>query len=157
MISYQGEIVIIRPVSEVFDYATAIENFPKWSDTHSVTRLSNGAVGVGSRLLFDMGRGPMRSQIEFDTIEWEPDRKWAFKSVSKGPIGWSGMYGFEDLGASSTKVTMEGEINLRGWRRLLEPVVRAELRKSEQAELEKLKALIENGSGPPIAGSGLSS
>ncbi len=145
MIMYQGHIVIGRPVAEVFDYTTTVENFTNWSDTHSVKRLTNGALGVGSRLLLDMGRGPMRTQIEFETIAYEKDRRWDFKTISEGPIRWDGSYGFEPEGASSTRVRIEGQVTLRGWRRLLEPIVRAELRREEQAELERLKALIENG------------
>lgn len=146
MITYQGEIVLNRPVSEVFDYVTTFENFPKWSDTHSVKRLTNGSGGVGTRLLIDMGQGPMRSEIEFDTTGWEQDRLWAFQSVTNGPIGWNGNYGFHAVGPSETRVTMEGQVTLRGWRRLLEPIVKAELRRAEQTELEKLKGLIEGGS-----------
>jgi uncharacterized membrane protein len=146
MINYQGEVVVNRPVSEVFAYVTTFENFPKWTDTHSVRRLTNASGGVGTRLLLDMGRGPMRSEVEFDTTGWEPDRLWAFQSVTDGPIGWNGNYGFRPVSVSSTKVTTEGQVTLRGWRRLLEPIVKAELRRGEQAELEKLKGLIEGGS-----------
>jgi hypothetical protein len=147
MIVYDGDTVINRPVAEVFEYATTFENFPEWSDTTSVTRLTNGAAGPGTRLRLDMGKGPMRSKIDFDTVGWEQDRSWAFKTVSSGPIVWDGMYGFEPMGPSTTKVTASGQVTLRGWRRVLEPLVRAELRKGEQAELETLKQLLESRAG----------
>lgn len=144
MITYQGEIVINRPVAEVFGYVTTFENFPLWSDTNAVTRLSNGKVGLETRLRLDMGKGPMRSEIEFETIGWEPERNWTFKTVSATPIVWDGMFGFEAQGPMSTKVRAAGQVSLKGWRKLLEPMVRSELRKTEQAELEKLKGLLEN-------------
>lgn len=146
MISYQSEIVINRPLAEVFDYATTFENLPKWSDTHSVRRLSTGPVGVGALVQIDMGKGPVRSQIEFKTIRWEKDRSWAFKTVSASPIVWDGSFEFESLGPDSTRMRMGGQVTLKGWRRLLEPLVRGELRKGEQAELEKLKGLLEDHS-----------
>jgi uncharacterized membrane protein len=49
MIVYKGEIVINRPVAEVFDFATTFENLPLWSDVTTVKRLSNGPVGLGTR------------------------------------------------------------------------------------------------------------
>ena len=147
MISYEGEIVISRPVAAVFDYVTNFENFTKWSDTHAVTRLSNGDSGVGTRLKIDMGRGPLRSQIEFETVEWEPEKVWGFKTVASTSMAWDGMYGFEPIGAGSTRLTAAGQVSLNGWRRLLEPLVRAELRKGEQAELGKLKELLEANAG----------
>ena len=143
MITYKGEIVINRPVAEVFDFATTFENFPRWSDVTTVKRLSNGPVGMGTRLQLEMGKGPIKSQIDFETIGWETDRNWTFKTVSVSPIVWDGMFGFEPLGAESTRVRAAGQVTLKGWRRLLEPVVRGELRKTEQAELETLKGILE--------------
>jgi uncharacterized protein YndB with AHSA1/START domain len=63
MIAYNGEIVIDRPVAEVFEFATTFENFPRWSDVTTVKRLSNGPVGLGTRLQLEMGKGPMLSRI----------------------------------------------------------------------------------------------
>jgi hypothetical protein len=144
MITYQAEIVINRPVTDVFDYATTFENFPNWSDTNAVSRLSNGSDGVGTRLRIDMGKGPMRSKIEFETTEWEKDRNWTFKTVSDTSIVWDGSFGFDALGPSATRMRAAGQVTLKGWRRLLEPLVRVELRKREQAELETLKGLLED-------------
>jgi hypothetical protein len=144
MITYNGEIVINRPVAEVFDYATTFENFPSWTDVTTMKRLSNGAVGVGTRLQLEMGKGPMKSQIDFETVGWKKDRNWTFKTVSASPIVWDGMLGFEPLGPSSTRMRTAGQVTLRGWRKLLEPIVRGELRKNEQAELETLKGILES-------------
>ena len=144
MIVYKGEIVINRPVAEVFDFATTFENFPRWSDVTTVKRLSKGPVGLGTRLQLEMGKGPMKSQIDFETIGWEKDRNWTFKTVSASPIVWDGMFGFEALGPQSTHVRAAGQVTLKGLRKLLEPLVRGELRKNEQAELETLKGILES-------------
>ena len=144
MIAYNGEIVINRPVAEVFDFATTFENFPRWSDVTTVKRLSKGPVGLGTRLQLEMGKGPMKSQIDFETIGWEKDRNWTFKTVSASPIVWDGMFGFEPLGPESTHVRAAGQVTLKGLRKLLEPLIRGELRKNEQAELETLKGILEN-------------
>jgi hypothetical protein len=144
MITYNGEIVINRPVAEVFDFATTFENFPRWSDVTTVKRLSNGPVGLGTRLQLEMGKGPMKSQIDFETIGWEKDRNWTFRTVSASPIVWDGMFGFEPLGPESTHVRAAGQVTLKGLRKLLEPLVRGELRKNEQAELETLKGILES-------------
>ena len=148
MIAYNGEIVINRPVAEVFDFATTFENFPRWSDVTTVRRLSEGPVGLGTRIQLEMGKGPMKSQNDFETVKWEKDRNWTFKTVSSSPIVWDGMFGFEPLGPESTRVRAAGQVTLKGLRRLLEPLVRGELRKTEQAELETLKGILV-GQLPP--------
>lgn len=144
MITYEGAIVISRPVAEVFDYATTFEYFPRWTDVISMKRLSNGPVDVGTRVQLEMGRWPLKSQIDFETVVWERDRNWTFKTVSASPIVWDGKFVFEPLGPESTQVRTAGEVTLKGLRKLLEPVVRGELRKSEQAELETLKGILES-------------
>lgn len=144
MIVYDGETVINRPLSEVFEYTTTLENLPDWSDTNSVTASSSGAPGPGTRFSLDMGKGPMRSLIEFQTIGWEKDHSWRFKTVSAGPILWDGSYEFAQVGKDSTMVSTAGRVTMKGWRKLLEPLVRAELRKGEQAELETLKLRLES-------------
>jgi uncharacterized membrane protein len=144
MITYQSQVTIDRPVAEVFEYVTNFDNLPSWSDTHSVKRLSNGGNGPGAKFILDMGKGPMRSQLEFATTQWEQDRNWSFKTSSAGPFVWDGTYRFEPAGDSATRVSQAGQVTLKGWRRLLEPLVRLELQKGEQSELIRLKDLLES-------------
>lgn len=148
--SYRGEVVINRPVSEVFEYITDVEKFPEWSATNFAKRLTEGPDGVGSRSLVDMGKWPMKSRNEFETVEWEPNRKWAFKTVSpSSSLIWEGNFIFEAAGPSSTMVKAEGSVSLTGWRKVLEPMLRGELQKGEQKELDVAKGLLESGPGAP--------
>jgi uncharacterized protein YndB with AHSA1/START domain len=146
MITYEGEIVIDRPAAEVFAYATDPDKFALWTDVNSITRLSPGDA-VGSRYQMDMGKGPMRATIVYKTVQLDPGRRWAMKTDAKSPIGWDSELAFEALGPTSTRMRSTGEVTLHGWRRLLEPLVRGELRKNEQAELVTLKGILEGTAG----------
>ena len=42
-----------------------------------------------------------------------------------------------------TSLHYYGEITMRGWRRILEPLLRAEVQAGERKEVERLKALVE--------------
>jgi uncharacterized membrane protein len=143
MISYESQITIERPTNEVFSYVTTFENFPQWTDTNQVTRISPDREGVGGRLLIDMGKGPFRHQAEYETVAWDPNRRWAFRTAPGAPIGWEGSFVFESSESGATKVTSTGHVSLRGWRRLLTPLARMEISHSEKAELETLKSLLE--------------
>lgn len=103
MINYDGETTIDRPASEVFAFATAPENLPKWSDVSEVEMLSDGPMGVGTTLRMTMGRGPMRATTEFETSEWEEDRTWTFRTVPPSWILWNATYLVEPLGPSSSR------------------------------------------------------
>lgn len=146
MMTYESEILIDRPVEEVFDFVTTLDNLPSWSDTNAVTPASGRAGEVGTRYRLDMGRGPLRSDLEFETTGWKPGRDWSFKTVSAGRMSWDGRYVFDPVDRGTTRVRGEGQVSLKGWRRLLEPVVRGELRREEQAELSRLKQLLERSS-----------
>ena len=143
MIEYQGETIIERPVDQVFAYAADYKNLPEWSDVSDVAMLTDDPVGQGTRLRMTMGKGPMRATVEYDTAEWEPNRTWSYTTVPPAWILWDATYSVEPISQSSTRITTHGQIRLKGWRRILEPLVRGEVGKGEQLELDKLKAIIE--------------
>jgi Polyketide cyclase / dehydrase and lipid transport len=143
VITYQGETIIERPVDQVFAYAAAYENLPQWSDVSDVAMLTDDPIGQGTRLRMTMGKGPMRATLDFDTAEWEPNRIWSYTTVPPASILWDATYSLEPISATSTRIITHGQITLKGWRRMLEPLVRAEVGKGEQLELDKLKTIIE--------------
>ncbi len=143
MISYEGEAIIERPVGQVFAYAAAWENLPEWSDVSDISKLTDDPVGLGTRLRITMGKGPMRATVDYDTTEWEPDRTWSYSTVPPAWILWDATYSVEPISPTSTRITTHGQIKLTGWRRILEPMVRGEVSKGEQLELDKLKTILE--------------
>ena len=44
---------------------------------------------------------------------------------------------------TGTRLTYAGDLRLRGWRRLLEPIMAREVRRGEASEALQLKALLE--------------
>ena len=53
-----------------------------------------------------------------------------------------------------SRIATHGQITLKGWRRMLEPLVRGEVGKNEQLELDRLKADIEQQPTPEIENPG---
>lgn len=127
----------------MFAYAAAWENLPEWSDVSDIAKLTDDPVGLGTRLRMTMGKGPMRATVDYDTTEWEPDRTWSYRTVPPAWILWDATYSVEQIGPTSTRITTHGQITLKGWRRILEPMIRGEVGKSEQLELDKLKTILE--------------
>ncbi len=94
------------------------------------------------------GGGSPRTGSPFgvEITQLEPGRRVGFKTVS-GPIEWSGSWEVRAVDAGHTEVTAEGEMRLKGLRRLLEPLMAGEIRKGEAAELVKLRAKLEHEGG----------
>jgi hypothetical protein len=143
VITYDGQATIERSAEEVFAYASLPENLLEWSDVSSVERLTDGPVRVGSRMKITMGKPPLRATSDYEISEWEENRRWTYKTIPPNWILWDATYVLEPLGPSSTRISTSGQITLKGIRRALEPVIRNELSKGEQGELDRLKALLE--------------
>ena len=144
MIDYSTNITINRPVEEVFRFAAAIENYPKWMSVADAKSLSDGPLGVGSVSQVTVAEGPFKGPAKLEITEWEPSRKYAFRSEPGAPLDWVGSFAFEPVGGSATRVTSAGHVKLRGLMRLLEPLMAGEVRRGEANELKKLKSLLED-------------
>ena len=146
MITYDGEATINRTAEEVFAFASAPENLPRWTDVSDVEKLTDGPMGLGSRVKLAMGKKPMRAIAEFEISEWEENRAFTWKTVPPLWMLWDANYQIEPLGPSSCRITTEGQITLSGIRRALEPMIRSEMAKREQGELDLLKEILEGQS-----------
>ena len=87
----------------------------------------------------------MKQKMTFEVTEVEPNRRLAFKTVSKGSMQWDGGLTLEAQGPSTTRVVSVGQIRLGGAAKLMEGMMAGEIKKGEQKELEKLKELLEAG------------
>lgn len=140
MIDYEGEVTINVPVEKVFRVLTDAAKYDMFTEMHD-TRLVSGSTldRVGAQLETVV----MKKKMLFEVSAVEPNRRIAFKTVSKGGMQWNAEYRLESRGASSTRLQQSGQLRFGGIMGLLEPLMRGEVRKSEQKEIEKLRELLE--------------
>ena len=99
MINLNTSTMIYQPVKQVFDFVSTPENDFQWQyGTLAAARLSAdanaGALGTFFRSIGHlMGH---RVQSTFEVTEYEPNRKYSFKSLS-GPVHSSTSYTLEDV------------------------------------------------------------
>ena len=67
----------------------------------------------------------------------------AFTTVSNGGIQWDGTYELNPADGGGTRVSQQGTLRFRGLWRILEPMIGAEIKRGEIAELERLKKAVE--------------
>lgn len=95
MIKFDGNVEIYRTLHEVFAFVVTPENDFHWQyGTLMSAQISNGAIGIGT--LFRavghfMGR---RMESVYEVTEFEPDRRYGFKSKSDSP-GLYTLYTFD--------------------------------------------------------------
>lgn len=144
MINYQSEVIVNRPVEQVYRLVTDVARFDDWTPMTGTHLVSGGNLRVGSQMETTIKMGPMKQTMVFEVTELEENRQLGFKTVSKGAVEWDGDYTFEPQDPSSTRVVNSGQLRLNGILKFFEPLMAGEVKSGEAKEVIKLKELLES-------------
>lgn len=147
MATIEASVVINRPIEEVFAFVTDFKKMPLWmSDLVEAKQTSDSPVGVGttaSAVANPLGRRIENTQ---EVTEYEPNRKFAFKSTS-GPVASKDNYTFDSV-AGGTKITRMAEAEMTGFFRLAKPLATRMLNRQFETNFANLKDLLEAQAQP---------
>ena len=139
----ENQIVINKPVSEVFSFLADGLNNPKWRDGVMEIKLKSGAAGSEGAEYRQVLKGPFGRNIDGDyrllTVNQDKELKFA---VTSGPARPIGEYLFEQQ-AGSTKLTFVLDYQTKGLAKLMEPMIQRTMN-SEVAALSNLKQILES-------------
>ncbi len=142
MIHLQHEIVVDRPVSEVFSYVTDVSNLPEWQGGVLEARQeSEGAVGVGTRFAEVRKFLGRRIESTLEVTEHEPDRIFSLK-VTSGPVPFEVRHTFE-AADGGTRIRIEGEAEPGGFFKMAEPLVGRQATRTFEHDFATLKDVLE--------------
>ena len=134
--------MIYRPVRQVFDFMSAPENDFQWQyGTLAAARVSEGASAIGTffrSIGHLMGR---RVESTFEVTEYEPNKKYGFKSLS-GPFHSQTSYTFE-IANGSTKINISTQANVFNFFQVDEGILEKKMKKQLKEDLAMLKDLLE--------------
>ncbi|MBI3162145.1 MAG: SRPBCC family protein [Chloroflexi bacterium] len=143
MIDYQTEVIVNRPIEDVFRFAKDVSRFDDWTDMTGTHLVSNSGLGLGSQIETTLKLGPSKQKLIFEVSAYEENHRLGWKTASKGPLEWDADYIFEPQGSNATRVVSAGQIRLNGILKLSEPLMAGEIRSGEAKELVKFKELLE--------------
>ena len=143
MIDIKSSTMVNRPAGEVFDFVTNQENARMWLSGWLETRPTSDTEGVGYTWIDVVEIFGRPVETEFETTEYEPGRKIAFKSI-RGSFPVSGVYSFTPDG-DGTKVTFELQGEPGGFFKLAEPLLGRMLQRQWDTNLANLKDVMEAG------------
>ena len=140
----EASLVINCPVNKVFAYLADITRGTEWqSELVESQQTSSGPMGIGTTIR-EVRRFLGRNlETVFTITEYEPDYRLAFESAS-GPIPMRGYYSLEGSG-NGTKVTLAVEAELTGVFKMTEPLVVHSAKRQMDADIAKLKEILEAG------------
>lgn len=157
MIQINTNTIIYRPIKQVFDFVSTPENDFQWHyGTLASSRLPGEVGDIGSffrSIGHLMGR---RNLSTFEVTEYEPDRRYGFKSLS-GPLNSHTTYTFE-MSQGSTKVGISIQVQVHAINPVIfnEVTLEKKMRRQIKENLKLLKELLEEktasvNNSPPVS------
>jgi carbon monoxide dehydrogenase subunit G len=142
MFEIEGEILIKRPVEEVFDFAADERNEPRYNPHMGrAEQITDGPLGVGTRFraeIRSMGRTvPMITEI----TAYERPRRYG-SSTHLSFMDTRGAVTFEPV-PEGTRMRWSWEVEPRGALKLMTPIMARIGGRQEQANWEGLKRVLE--------------
>jgi len=142
MINLFSTTLIQRPVKQVFDFISTAGNDVQWQyGALAASQLTQSPIGLGtlfSSLRYFMGR---RLQGKFEVTEYEPNKKYGFRSLS-GPIQTQTLYTFETH-QGNTRVDANMQVNQSGFFQMTDAFVTRFAKKQLNDNLAALKNFLE--------------
>ena len=137
----QGDIVINRPIDEVFDFVADARNEPKYNPQMTLAEMvTQGPIGLGSKFHSVM-TGALAADMTIEFTEFDrPRRLGSTTHLSNMDI--DGTLLFEPQG-QSTKMKWLWNIEARGFLKLLRPIVRRMGERQKWAIWTGLKKVME--------------
>ncbi len=140
---FEISATINRPVEEVFEYVTTMDNLPTWQGPiveARQTSLSPVAVGsTGTVRAKFLGR---LMEIPTEITAWNPPQSFSTQNAG-GPFPIAFHYTFDSSG-EGTRIAVVTEGEPGGFFKVAAPVFEQLAKRQIQNDLETLKALLEN-------------
>jgi uncharacterized membrane protein len=142
------EIEIARPRDEVSAFAADPGNATAWyKNIRSVDWETAPPAVVGSRLRFAAQFLGKTLEYTYEVREVDPGRRFVM-STAEGPFPMETIYTWEEVGEGGTRMTLRNRGEPAGFAALSAPLLARAMRRANQADLRRLKRLLEYASAP---------
>lgn len=155
MIRIEKSVVINKPVEEVFALVTDGSQAHTWQGGLEAVEGTTNRVGSKYTEVRKLLGKEMRSTME--VTAFEPDTHWAAKVV-KGPVPYEVSVRLEPdpAGQGGTRLTTSVDGEPSGFFKMAEGVMKSQLEKSIEENIQRLKQLLEGTPHVPGPGAGAS-
>ena len=149
MIAFAFDVEIARPVADVFAYLTDPAKLPEWqTNTVEVEQLTDGPLGVGTRLREVHAAGRRRIDQVVEVTVYEPGRRFDLDTV-EGPLPVGARHTFEESPGGATIVHFAAEGHAPGALRVAEPLLKLVVRSQMRRHYARLKERLEETPAEP--------
>lgn len=142
-VDVQSEIEITRPRDEVAAFAADPDNATAWyKNIKAVEWETPPPVSVGSRIRFRAQFLGRSLEYTYEVRELVPGHRFVM-ATAQGPFPMETTYAWEDAPDGATKMTLRNRGEPSGFAAVTAPVMARAMRRANEADLRRLKALLE--------------
>ena len=139
-----GEIVIHRPIEEVFDFVADERNEPRYNPRLlRAEKASGGPIGVGTRWEAEMKTGGRSAAMTIEVTAYERPRRLA-SSTRLSNMDIRGALTFATGPGGETRMRWSWDLKPRGVLRVMTPLLARMGRRREKVVWSNLKHLLEH-------------
>jgi hypothetical protein len=148
VIELTSTVTIRQPPSVVYAVLTDFERYlARWADGPiAAQKTSPGPLGPGTTFKITAKVGPFRMPSPYEVLVWEPPTRFGGRGIA-GPVRFAEEYRLNG-GAGSTELQQSIRAGPRGPFGFAEEMIRRRLKQLIPADLERLKALVEEEAPP---------
>ncbi len=142
MVTIETSIEIRRLVEAVFAFVSDARNSPQWLGSIKEAHVTpDGPPAVGTKATYVMSFLGVKLETTAEITALEPNQSFSFKGTS-GPLSLEGIWRFEAAGAG-TRLSGTFQVEPGGLFKVAGPVFASQLKKQQEADLQRLKELLE--------------
>lgn len=142
MIQHKTSIHVNCPAERVFAFLVDMEQLPAWqANLIKAEALTAGPLRAGSHVREVRRLRGKETQLEAEISGFEPNHRLATTTLGTPKV--TVLYALDPLDGG-TQLRYEFAMQTAGLMRLLEPVILSGIRKESQADLQRLKQLLES-------------
>ena len=146
MIQVNQNITIERKPEEVFAYLADLTRLAEWQQGVVQTKVTTpGAVRLGTRFEETAKVGPWRLESKCEVTGFEPPRRMRFTATGK-QLAYDGEFALTPDGAG-TRLEATAHVQLRGFWRLMEPLMASDFKRETRQELQAIRGRLEGPMG----------